>query len=396
MSDSLRGFTVGSVAELKHVITADDIDRFANLTGDTNPVHVDRGFAERTPLKGPVAHGMLSASFISTLIGKHIPGDGSLWLSQTLEFLLPVRIGDEIRARATVTGLNAAHRTLNLSTEIFNQHGQKVIDGSSLVKVLELEQTTPAPDVPSGGQVALVTGASRGIGAAVARRLARAGYAVAVNYRSDAEGARAVISDIQSQGGTAIALQSDVTDSPGIAAMVAAVERELGPLTALVNNATAKIIPKPFASLGREDLERYWSVQVLAPLFLIREVIPHFERAGRGAVVNVSTVYTDNTPPAQLLPYVMTKAALESATRSLAVEYGPQGFRFNVVSPGMTETQLIADTPEKARLLTKMQTPLRRLALPEDIANGICFLLGDDARHITGETLRICGGSVMI
>jgi len=394
---SLGRFSVGSTAEISHVITATDIERFADLTGDTNPVHVDRAFAERTPMKGTVAHGMLSASFISTMIGKHIPGDGSLWMTQTLEFLLPVRVGDQITVRATVTDLNPAHRTLNLATEVFNQHGQKVIDGRSLVKLLETTEpeVEAIPDA-AFGDVAIVTGASRGIGAAVATRLAQLGFSVAVNYRSDAEGAAAVVAAIQSAGGVAAAFRADVTDQAQVTTMVQGVEQTFGPVTALVNNATQKLIPKPFAKVTGEELDSYWAVQVKAPLELIRLVLPHFARAKRGSVVNVSTIYTDGTPPPQLLAYTATKAAIESATKSLAVEYGPKGFRFNLVSPGMTETRLIAETPEKARLLTKMQTPLRRLAVPDDIANGICFLLGPDARHITGATLRICGGVVMM
>lgn len=396
-NDEIRGFHVGSVAELSHVITTADIDRFVELTGDTNPVHIDWRFAERTPLKGTVAHGMLGASFISTIIGKHIPGNGSLWLTQTLEFLLPVRVGDRITVRAEVTEINTAHRTLNLRTEVFNQHGQKVIDGRSLVKVLEIERVSErASEMPTVRGVAIVTGASRGIGAAVARRLACTGYAVVVNYRADRDGATAVTEAIQSMGGDALIAQADVIEPRQVEAMVRMAEDHFGTVTAIVNNATAKLVPKGFTNISSEELDRYWQVQVKAPLNLIRAVLPHFDRAHRGAVVNVSSIYADGTPPAQLLAYTATKAALESATRCLAVEYGPKGFRFNVVSPGMTETQLIADTPEKTRLLAKMQTPLRRLAQPDDIAGGICFLLSDEARHITGATLRICGGSVMM
>ena len=395
--ETIKGFRVGDVAELDHIITPADIDSFVKLTGDTNPLHVDRRYAERTTFKGVVAHGMLGASFLSTIIGKHIPGDGALWLSQTLEFLFPVRVGDRIRVKAEVLEINARHRTLTLQTEIFNQHRQKVLTGRSLVKVLEVEELPIKNGEPSDliPKVVIITGASRGIGAATAKRLARSGYAVVVNYRSDEEGALATVEEITAGGGNAVAFKADITNRAAVETMIKMTRQRFGAITALVNNATGQLIPKTFLELTEEDLEHYWNVQFKAPLHLIQAVLPSFHEAKCGAIVSISTIYTNNVPPTKLLVYTATKAALESATRSLAVEYGPQGFRFNVVSPGMTDTHLIADVPEKVRLLTKMQTPLRRLATPEDVANGVAFLLSEEARHITGETLRICGGTVM-
>ena len=153
---------------------------------------------------------------------------------------------------------------------------------------------------------------------------------------------------------------------------------------------------RPFAETTSEDLAREMAMHYFAPLRAIQRVLPDFLAAGGGAVVNVGSIYADATPPPQLLGYAAAKAALVSATRSLAVEHGPRGIRFNTVAPGMTDTRLISEVPEKARLLSKMQTPLRRLATPEDVANSIAFLLSDDAAHITGETLRVCGGLVML
>ena len=109
----------------------------------------------------------------------------------------------------------------------------------------------------------------------------------------------------------------------------------------------------------------------------------------------MGTIYTDGTPPPQQARYVVPKAALTSLARCLAVEYGPLGIRANVMAPGMTQTNMIADLPDKIKMLTKMQAPLRRLAEPADIANGIAFLLSFASRHITGESLRVCGGLMM-
>lgn len=387
---------VGRTATITHTITAEDVQKFADLTGDDNPLHVSREFAEKTSFKGVVAHGMLSASFISTIIGKKLPGDGALWLSQNLEFLLPVRIGDTLEITGTVTAFSASQRILDLQIQIVNQHRQTVLTGASRVKVLESEEPAPAASSASSARVALITGASRGIGAATARRLARDGFGVIVNFRTDTASAEQLVAEIVQEKGTAIACQADLLDERAVDRLLRTARERFGPITAVVNNASGKIVNRPFAETMGEDLAREMEMHYFAPLRVIRGVLPDLLAAGRGAVVNVGSIYADATPPPQLLGYAAAKAALASATRSLAVEHGPRGIRFNTVAPGMTDTRLISEVPEKARLLSKMQTPLRRLATPEDVANTIAFLLSDDAAHITGETLRVCGGSVML
>ncbi len=389
-------FEVGRTATITHTITAEDVQKFADLTGDDNPLHVSREFAEKTSFKGVVAHGMLSASFISTIIGKKLPGDGALWLSQNLEFLLPVRIGDTLEITGTVTAFSASQRILDLQIQIVNQHRQTVLTGASRVKVLESEEPAPAASSASSAKVALITGASRGIGAATARRLARDGFGVIVNFRTDTASAEQLVAEIVQEKGTAIACQADLLDERAVERLLRTARERFGPITAVVNNASGKIVNRPFAETMGEDLAREMEMHYFAPLRVIRGVLPDLLAAGRGAVVNVGSIYADATPPPQLLGYAAAKAALASATRSLAVEHGPRGIRFNTVAPGMTDTRLISEVPEKARLLSKMQTPLRRLATPEDVANTIAFLLSDDAAHITGETLRVCGGSVML
>lgn len=391
-----RVFVVGETAKIVHTITAEDISKFVELTGDDNPLHVSREFAEKTSFKGIVAHGMLGASFISTIVGKKLPGEGALWLSQNIEFLLPVRIGDTLEIMGTVTGFHPGQRILDLQIQIVNQYRQTVLTGTSRVKVLEVEAPAASAAALAGQKVALVTGASRGIGAATARRLARDGYAVVVNYRADADGAALVVNAIREHSGSAVALPADLTDERALDGLVRAAEERFGPITALVNNASGKIVSRQFAEVTRGELAHELELHYFAPLRLIQRVLPSFAAAGRGTVVNVGSIYADATPPSQLLAYASAKAALASATRSLAVEHGPRGFRFNVVAPGMTDTRLISEVPEKSRILGKMQTPLRRLAAPEDVANAIAFLLSDDAAHITGETLRVCGGLVML
>ena len=216
-----------------------------------------------------------------------------------------------------------------------------------------------------------------------------------VNYRSDEKGARQTVAAIGDSGGTAAAFGADVTDLDAVAAMADFAVGRFGAVKGLVNNATTRIVPQDFTALRWSDIDRHLRVQVEGSFNTIKTLLDQLV-ATRGSVVNISTVYTDSAPPPKLTSYVAAKSALEALTRSLAVEYGPQGVRFNIVSPGMTDTGLIADVPERTRLVTEAQTPMRSLANTEEVAAAIAFLLGGEAGHITGEVLRVCGGAVML
>lgn len=394
---TVAGFGLGSKAEIQHTITSEDVRRFIEITGDDNPLHVDHSFAAKTNLKGVVAHGMLSASFISTIIGKRIPGPGALWVSQTLDFLLPVRIGDRLAIVAEVVGVHESLRMLTLKTEIRNQHDQLVLAGESKVKVVESGVTASSPDAArQDNPVVIVTGGSRGIGARTAAVLAAQGFAVIVNFKDDAEGARHIVAEIEQREQRAMAVRADVTRPNDVRELVDAAVGRFGGLSALVNSASSPMVYKPFADLSLTDLSRQMEIQYYAAFDLIKTALPFLEKAQNAAVVNISSIAVDNVPPPHAMAFAAAKAAVASMTKSLAVEYGPRGIRFNVVAPGMTDTEMIALTPEKAKMLARMQTPLRKLADPSEVAEGIAFLLSPKASHITGETLRICGGGVML
>jgi 3-oxoacyl-[acyl-carrier protein] reductase len=385
---------VGQEARLVRKIGHDDIARFADLTGDSNPLHVDEEFAARTSFGGTVAHGMLSASLISTVIGTMLPGAGALWLSQSLDFLHPVRPGDTVSVLTRVVRKHAGRRILELETEIRNDHGTLVIGGRSKVQLLEEKQ--PDPLGSKRGSVALVTGASRGIGAAIASALASQGIKVVVNYSQSADRACAVVDSITSVGGAAIAVGSDIRDPDSVKILFARVLEEFGPVDILVNNAWPPLVIRPFAGTTWSELDEQFAGGVRGAFLCCQAALPHMVDQKFGRIVNIGSVAADSTPPAQQTAYVVAKAALAAMTRCIALEYGPSGITANLVAPGMTETAFISEVSQKARLVTQMQTPTRRLAQPEDVAEVVAFLIGPAARHITGETIRVCGGATMM
>ncbi len=386
---------VGDEAELTHLLTKSDVQVFATLTGDFNPLHLDEAFARRTLFHKPVVYGMLSASFISTMIGMLLPGNGALWTGQTLEFLQPAFVGDTLRVVARVKHKSPATRALVLELVITNQYGQRLIVGRSTVKVLELKYEEK-PLETEATKTVLVTGGSRGIGAATVRRLASEGHALVVNYVRSADEAEKVVAEVTQGGRRAISVQANIAREDEVKALFTAAEKAFGPTQAVVHCAASASVLRPFDNLDWDAVQQQLDVQLKGAFNCAKAALPRMVEAKSGSLVFIGSIAADGVPPSQQTDYVVAKSALAALARCLAVEYGPKGIRVNVVAPGMTQTDMIAHLPEKAKLLTQMQTPLRRLAEPSDIADVVAFLLSPGARHITGETIRVCGGGVML
>jgi 3-oxoacyl-[acyl-carrier protein] reductase len=242
------------------------------------------------------------------------------------------------------------------------------------------------------GKVAVVTGASKGIGAAIARHLAAAGAAVVVNYASSKAGADQVVADITSRGGKAVAVQADVARPEDIRRLFAEAKKAFGAVDILVNNAGVY----EFAALEQitpEHFHKHFDLNVLGLLLATREAARYFGDRG-GSVINVSSVAATLAPPTTAV-YSSTKAAVDAVTRSLAKELGPKQIRVNSINPGMVETEGIhaAGLAESDfRRQIEAQTPLGRIGQPNDIGPAAVFLASSDSSWITGETLYIAGG----
>lgn len=385
---------VGEEASFSRLITHDDVETFAKLTGDQNPLHLSDEFARRVSYGKPVVYGMLSASFISTMIGMLLPGQGALWTSQTLEFIHPTYVGDTITVKARVKQKSPSTRTLVLGVEVTNQKDQVLVTGESKVKMLVLEEANEMTENISN-KVALVIGGSRGIGAECCRSLAHRDYTIVVNYSKSAAEAEQLVSEINDNGGKAIAIQADVSNQNDVAGMYSQITSSIGDIDALVFCAAPESSLKSFEALSWEEIETQLDIQIKGAFNCAKAFLPSMVNKKNGSIVFVGSIVTDGVPPVNQLDYVVGKSALSALAKSLAVEYGPKGVRINIVAPGMTTTERTSHLPEKARLISKAASSLRRLANPKDVANAIIFLLSPEAGYITGETLRVAGGVVM-
>jgi 3-oxoacyl-[acyl-carrier protein] reductase len=388
---------IGTVKKLTHKISKNDIERFVELTGDDNRMHTDLEYASRTSYKEPVAHGMLSASFISTIIGTKLPGDGALWFSQSLEFLIPVRIGDMLTIIAEVVKKDDKSNVIELKTNVLNQHKQFVIKGFAKVKVVEeeLKEGSSNDLDPKQNKVALVIGGSGGIGSAACKTLAKAGFDVAIHYLSNEKAARKAQDEVQKIGRKAYIFKSDITQKSSVLDMVSDVINRMGTITAMANCTTSKIPTIKFAALEWGDFDIHIQNQIKGTLNIVQAILPEMEKKGYGKIICLNTQALD-TPSGDWLAYITAKGALMGFCRALAFDLAPKGIRVNSVSPGMTQTELIGDIPERVKMVAAAKTPLRRLALPDEIASAITFLASTDSDYLCGETIRVNGGQAMI
>ncbi len=389
---------VGDKAKIKHKVLQSDIDKFVELTGDDNKLHTDKNYAAKTTFKKPVAHGMLGASFISTIIGTRLPGDGALWFSQSLDFLMPVRVGDELTVTAEVIKKFDKLQAIEIQTDIYNQDKQKVTTGIAKVKIIEEVIPTEEQEVATSKKtrVALVVGATGGIGTSTSLILAKEGFDILIHYFSDHSGALKLKEKIQQLNVKAEIYKADVTKEDEVKELIEFFKRKFEALTVFVNCATINLPNIKIENLDWEDIQKQIDINIKSNFFLLKLCLPIMENFKYGKIIFLETQAVEGTPPLDWLPYITAKAALYGFGKSLAVELAAKGIRVNFVSPSMTETELIANIPEKVRLVTAAKTPLRRLANPEDVANAIAFLASDKSDFMTGETLRVNGGQVMI
>jgi 3-oxoacyl-[acyl-carrier protein] reductase len=244
------------------------------------------------------------------------------------------------------------------------------------------------------GRVALVTGASRGLGAAIARKLGACGARVAVNYHASREAAHLVCEVIRKAGGTATSYRCDVRDENAVGAMVGEVREQLGEIDILVPNATG---PQPFLPIERQTWQAYLDQLeffVKSPLALLREVLDGMKRRRWGRVIQIGSEVVELGNP-EYANYVAAKAAQLGTTRSWARELGPFGITVNLVAPGWIPTERHAGTDPKLMSVYASAVPLRRQGVPDDVAEAVAYLASESAGFITGQKISVNGGNTL-
>ena len=381
----------GDRAELKVEITDQLVREFSEWSGDKNPLHLDAKYAESTRFHRRVAHGMSFGSLFSRLIGMDIPGPGALWTSQSFQFLKPVFIGDHLVLSVQVIEYSESSGFMNLDCRATNQLGEEVMIGKG-----EVLSTVPIKedgecDSPQETKIAIVTGASRGIGAAIAKRLDSMGFTLGLTYKTAREEAAVLAKSLKD----AHILAADLADPMNAASVYKEFEATIGPATTLVLSAGDRDMYGPAAGSDFKQFARHLTTQIESAHSLVSAALPHMKRLGGGSIVAIGSNYTIGAPPTNMAPYVVAKSALAGWIRCLAADFGRYHIRANLVAPGMTETSLLAGVQDRQKKVASVQNPMRRLGLPEDVAGAVAFLVGPDGDYINGETLVVDGGTSM-
>ena len=243
-------------------------------------------------------------------------------------------------------------------------------------------------------RIALVTGASRGIGAATAKLLAANGAAVAVNFLNSEAAAREVVDAILNAGGKAIAVRADARDAVQVKGMVEHVTRKLGPIDTLVVNASISFPVKPFVEYRWDEFASKLEGELQAAFHACQAVVPSMVARRSGTIVAISSTLSRRSGPG-FSAHSSAKSGLDGLMRSLALELGPAGVRVNVVAPGLTDTDATAYQPAEMKQAMARMTPMQRNGRPEDIAGAVLMVASGYAGFVTGIYVPVCGGSVM-
>ncbi len=393
----------GAEATLAVDVSEALVRSFAELTGDSNPLHFDDDFARARGFSGRVAHGMSYASFISTLIGMHVPGPGALWISQSVRFVAPVYPGDRLLLTGRVTGVDTRARVLRLAVTAQNAQQQRVLEAECEIMVprpkgavVEHAAGSQAPAVRKGQQrVVLLAGASGELGGAIAKTLARQGFAIGLAGRK-AGRLTALAAEVGELGAPSSCIQMDLCDEKSVDAAVDQLEASLGQAEIVVHAASAPLESLPMKEVPAAQLARHVEVQAGGLLRLFQRCSAGMLQQGSGHFIYIGSTIVRGAPAKGLSAYAAGKAAAISLVRSIGVEYAPHGIRANTVSPYFLETGLNASVSEKTRHLAAAQVPMRRLARLEEIADAVAFLASDAGCFINGHDLVVDGGQTMI
>ena len=345
---------------------------------------------------------LLAIALFSTLVGMRLPGASATFLAFSAKLEDDIKVAESYRLEGAVAHMSRATHILKTNVSVVASGGvsaQAVITGklttlvnrrlTAMPSIGELKAS--ALDLGLKNKVVLITGASRGIGETTAKLFALYGARIVINYHRGKEDAERIAQEILTEGGSAVAIQADVTRLDQVQKMVAEAKERFGTIHVLVNNAVRDYRPIPFLNLTWDEIQKDVDVIAKGAFHCCREVIPLMLAGGGGKIINISSVAVDH-PPADQTKYVLAKSALVGLTRSLSVEFASRNIQINLVVPSFVETDLVSHIQEGFRKKIADQTPMQRHASPVEVAQAVLFLASAHATFTTGQKIMVTGG----
>lgn len=388
---------VGKETVIKKKILKKDIINFSKLSGDTNPIHTNQNYAKKMGFGKLVAHGMLTESFISSIIGNKLPGPGSLWAEKQIKFLKIVRENDIITFKSKIIEIHEKNNLATIDIKAYNQFKELVFDSlnkvilSKDIKIKGLKKNNEIlvrkKLIKVRKKLAIIVGASGGIGIAVTNKLLKKNFNVIALYRSD----NSELKKLSKINKNLHIHNLDLNNESSIIKFIKIIKKNYP--THFINCYSPKIYPVNFEKITNEDFDHYFDKSLKNIFLLIKECVKRFKVIGEGNIIDITSVFL-KLPEINFLPYITFKGSMTALTKSLSVELAMHNIRANSVMAGVTDTQQISDMSKKQKLLIAAKTPLQRIAKPSDIADAVYFLTSKESKFITGSMIDVNGGII--
>jgi 3-oxoacyl-[acyl-carrier protein] reductase len=386
---------VGISAEISHVVTEHEINEFAKLSGDDNLLHTSPEFAAQTSRNGVVAHGVLTMSLISRIIGTRLPGNGSLWLSQSTQFTGSVHVGDRLTGRVEVARIHAKDQLIDVETTVINHRNETVLRGTGRVK-LPATQVEPDPISSSVGHTypILILGGSSAVGLAISEHLASRGFDVTSTFSSHPDKLEKMITNANLAGQSARTVHLDFRSKPKfmkkLTELASSGVKPLGLVNCLATEpSNESALAMDLDGFGQKVVFESEAIMTGTQLLLNEMRKQQF-----GRIINIGSSARNASPEPGWLSYIASKQAAFSIIRSLAVELGPFGITANSVAPGLLGTGMTNGIAERIVNSAKIQTPTGRLPSLESVCSVVDYLLSPNASDINGQEIVVDGGRV--
>ncbi len=392
-------FTVGDSEFFYHTVTREEIEGFAILSGDNNPLHINREFAERLGSRDIVSHGMLTSALVSRLIGTKLPGYGSLWLSQDFEFTSAVFPGDLLKVFGKVIRVLTRGELIDIEFEVSNQDAKTVLRGSGRVKLPENISRSENLNIDLSSSVkglsALVIGASGSLGGEILSALTSNGVSTLGTFKTNPNRLEDRISLLAKDGGVCRAIKLDVSKPKEINQVVNFFAETWGAPDIIINCSSLPPSGLKLEDTDMDSIINHIQSEISGYLAFFRSFRNSMVEKRFGRIISIGTSATSGKAESGWSGYLAAKSASEQVIKSIASEYAAFGITANTISPGLSQSGMSASFAKQAVIAAKAETPSRQLVTHSEVAALVSYLATSPSNAVNGQVITLDGGRTM-